>query len=129
MWPGGLQRLRIYPGECSAGAASQLRPGLCSCFFPIQFCLPGNFSVDIIAGMKAHQQFDIDYFQDEEGFFTARVPAIPGCIASGKTLKETYKNTVDAIESCLEARRKVGAMKPRKSRYAGVNTYKHTAHA
>ncbi|MCX6922987.1 MAG: type II toxin-antitoxin system HicB family antitoxin [Verrucomicrobia bacterium] len=36
--------------------------------------------------------------------FTARVPAIKGCIAWGKTLEEAYRNTVDAIESCLEAR-------------------------
>ncbi len=79
--------------------------------------------------MKAHHEFEIDYFQDEDGFFTAQVPAIPGCIASGKTLRQAYRNAVDAIESCLEARRKVGAMKLRKSRYAGLNVYRHAVHA
>ncbi len=48
--------------------------------------------------MKAYQEFQIDYFQDEDGYFTAEVPAIPGCIASGKSLKEAYRNAVDAIE-------------------------------
>jgi predicted RNase H-like HicB family nuclease len=77
--------------------------------------------------MKAYQEFEINYFQDEEGFFTAQVPAIPGCVASGKTLRQAYKNAVDAIESCLEARRKVGATKLRKPRYAGLNVYRRSA--
>ena len=79
--------------------------------------------------MKAYREFEIDYFQDEDGYFTAQVPALPGCIASGKTLQEAYRNAVDAIESCLEARRKLGAMKLRKSRYAGLNVYRQAVHA
>jgi predicted RNase H-like HicB family nuclease len=79
--------------------------------------------------MRKYREFEIDYFQDEDGYFTAQVPAIPGCIASGKTLREAYRNAVDAIESCLEARRKVGAMKLRKPRYAGLNVYRHAVHA
>ena len=79
--------------------------------------------------VKAHAEFEIDYFQDEDGYFTARVPAIPGCLASGKTLPEAYRNAVEAIESCLEARRKLGAMKLRKPRYAGLNVYRHTVNA
>ena len=53
--------------------------------------------------MKNYQEFQIDYFQDEDGMFTARVPAIRGCVAWGKKLEEAYSNAVDAIESCLEA--------------------------
>lgn len=83
----------------------------------------------MVTGVKAYQEFEIDYFQDEDGYFTAQVPAIPGCIASGKTLPEAYRNAVESIESCLEARRQVGAMKLRKSRYAGLNVYRHTVHA
>jgi predicted RNase H-like HicB family nuclease len=58
--------------------------------------------------MKNSEEFEIDYYQDEDGFFTAQVPAIPGCLAWGKTLEETYKNAIEAIESCLEAREKLG---------------------
>ena len=79
--------------------------------------------------MKGYQEFEINYFQDEDGYFTAEVPAIPGCIASGKTLRQAYRNAVEAIESCLEARRKVGATKLRKPRYAGLNLYRPAAHA
>lgn len=57
--------------------------------------------------MKQYQEFAINYFQDEDGMFTAQVPAIRGCVAWGKTLEEAYRNAIDAIESCLEARRNI----------------------
>ena len=79
--------------------------------------------------MEAYREFEINYFQDEDGFFTAQVPAIPGCIASGKTLPAAYRNAVDAIESCLEARRKIGAMKFRKTQYTGLNVYRRAVNA
>ncbi len=66
--------------------------------------------------MKPYQESAIDYFQDEDGVFTARVPAIKGCIAWGKTLEAAYRNAVDVIESCLEAREQVAAIKLRKPR-------------
>ena len=78
---------------------------------------------------KQYQEFAINYYQDEDGIFTAQVPAIRGCVASGRTLEEAYRNAVDAIESCLEARAKVAAMKLRKPRYAGVNLYRRPVHA
>ena len=77
----------------------------------------------------AYQEFDINYFQDEDGIFTATVPAIRGCVASGKTLEEAYRNAVDAIGSCLEARRKVAALKLRRVRYGGLNVYRRPVHA
>jgi len=70
--------------------------------------------------MKAYQEFAIDYFQDEDGIFTARVPAIKGCIAWGETLEAAYRNAVDAIESCLEARERVSALKLRKPQCLSV---------
>jgi predicted RNase H-like HicB family nuclease len=79
--------------------------------------------------MKTYQEFEINYFQDEDGMFTAEVPAIRGCVAWGRTLKEAYRNAVDAIESCLEARRLVAAGKIRKTRYAGLNVYRRPVHA
>ncbi len=78
--------------------------------------------------IKACQEFDINYFQDEDGVFTATVPAIRGCVTSGKTLEEAYRNAIDAIESCLEARRKVEALKLRRVRHGRVNVYRRPAH-
>ncbi|MSU63583.1 MAG: type II toxin-antitoxin system HicB family antitoxin [Pedosphaera sp.] len=79
--------------------------------------------------MKTYHEFAIDYFQDEDGMFTARVPAIRGCLAWGKTLEEAYRNAVEGIESCIEARARIGARKPRKPRYAGINVYRRPVHA
>ena len=79
--------------------------------------------------MKDYQEFAIDYYQDEDGVFTAVVPAIRGCVASGKTLQEAYRNAVDAIESCLEARQKVPELELRRNRYSRVNTYRRPVHA
>lgn len=79
--------------------------------------------------MKSHQEFEINYYQDEDGIFTAVVPAIRGCVASGKTLQEAYRNAIEAIESCLEAREKVASRKLRKPRYSGLNIYRRSAHA
>lgn len=79
--------------------------------------------------MKSCQEFEIDYYQDEDGRFTAQVTAIPGCLAWGDTLQEAYKNAVDAIESCLEARRILALKTRRKPRYAGLNVYRRPVHA
>ena len=82
-----------------------------------------------MTAVKIHQEFEINYFQDEDGMFTAEVPAIRGCVAWGKTLRDAHRNAVEAIESCLEARAKIGALKLRISRYAGLNVYRRPVHA
>jgi predicted RNase H-like HicB family nuclease len=79
--------------------------------------------------MRKYLEFEINYYQDEDGVFTAVVPAIRGCVASGKTLESAYRNTVDAIESCLEARQKVASLKMKRNRYSGLNTYRRPVYA
>jgi predicted RNase H-like HicB family nuclease len=79
--------------------------------------------------MQRFEEFEINYFQDEDGMFNAEVPAIRGCVAWGKTIEECYRNAVEAIESCIEAREKVASRKPRKSRYTGVNIYRRAVNA
>ena len=37
----------------------------------------------------------------EEGGFWAEVPAIPGCMTQGETIKELIQNLYDAVEGCL----------------------------
>jgi predicted RNase H-like HicB family nuclease len=41
-----------------------------------------------------------------EGGFTATVPALPGCISEGETLKETLENIQDAISGYISALKK-----------------------
>ena len=41
--------------------------------------------------------------QDEEGWYVATVPDIPGCYTQGKTIQQTLNRIKEAIEVCLEA--------------------------
>ena len=41
--------------------------------------------------------------RDEDGWFTATVPSLPGCISQGRTEEEAKKNIAEAIELHLES--------------------------
>lgn len=73
--------------------------------------------------MQQYYDFAIDYFQDEDGVFVAKVSALPGCVASGKTLDEAYKNIQAAIESCVEVRKKLDMPLP-SNPYSSKNNYR-----
>jgi predicted RNase H-like HicB family nuclease len=51
---------------------------------------------------KKIQQFKIIIEQDEDGYFVASVPALPGCYTQAKTLPELKKRIREAILLCLE---------------------------
>ncbi len=40
--------------------------------------------------------------QDEDGYFVAELPALPGCISQGKTFDEAIANIREAAEGWLE---------------------------
>lgn len=40
--------------------------------------------------------------QDENGYYTAEVPALPGCLSQGKSQEEAIDNIKEAIEGWLE---------------------------
>lgn len=40
--------------------------------------------------------------QDENGYYVAEVPALPGCLSQGKTREEAIANIKEAIEGWLE---------------------------
>ena len=40
--------------------------------------------------------------KDEDGYYVAEVPALPGCLSQGKTHDETVANVKEAIEGGLE---------------------------
>ena len=46
--------------------------------------------------------------QDEEGWYVAECPAIPGCVSQGRTLEEALVNIREAMELCLEVRLEEG---------------------
>lgn len=40
--------------------------------------------------------------QDENGYYVAEVPALPGCLSQGKTQEEAILNIKEAIEGWVE---------------------------
>ncbi|MBI2633115.1 MAG: type II toxin-antitoxin system HicB family antitoxin [Parcubacteria group bacterium] len=51
---------------------------------------------------KRSQQFRVIVEQDEDGYFIASVPILPGCYTQAKTLTELRKRIREAISLCLE---------------------------
>ena len=48
----------------------------------------------------------------EEGGYTVRVPALPGCVTEGDTLEEALENAREAIVLYLEALEDMGRAAP-----------------
>lgn len=40
--------------------------------------------------------------KDEDGYYVAEVPALPGCLSQGKTHEEALANITEAVEGWLE---------------------------
>jgi predicted RNase H-like HicB family nuclease len=47
-------------------------------------------------------KFKVSLEKDEDNWFTATVPFLPGCISQGKTEKEALKNIQEAIKLHLK---------------------------
>ncbi|MBV9303858.1 MAG: type II toxin-antitoxin system HicB family antitoxin [Acidobacteriaceae bacterium] len=48
------------------------------------------------------RQFDVVIERDEEGYYLASVPQIPGCHTQARTLDQVTERIREAIELCLE---------------------------
>ena len=47
-------------------------------------------------------KFGVVVEKDEDGYYVASVPELPGCHTQAKTLDEVMKRIKEAIEVCLE---------------------------
>ena len=52
--------------------------------------------------LKKPRQFKVLIEQDEDGFFVANVPALPGCQTQAKNLPELKKRIREAVLLCLD---------------------------
>jgi predicted RNase H-like HicB family nuclease len=48
------------------------------------------------------RQFDVVIERDEDGFYVASVPQLPGCHTQARSLDEITERIREAIELCLE---------------------------
>lgn len=48
-------------------------------------------------------QYRVIIQQDEDGWFVAECPALPGCVSQGKTRAEAVSNVRDAIKGYVES--------------------------
>jgi predicted RNase H-like HicB family nuclease len=62
------------------------------------------------------RDFNIVIEEDEDGFFVASVPELPGCHTQAKSLDVLMKRIREAIELCLE----VEQVQTSNSRFIGV---------
>jgi predicted RNase H-like HicB family nuclease len=49
-----------------------------------------------------NQQFDVLIERDEEGYYVASVPQLPGCHTQAQSLDAVMERIREAIELCLE---------------------------
>lgn len=57
-----------------------------------------------IMGEEEHmkKEFTVIIEQDEEGYFVAEVPELPGCHTQARSMDELLERTREAISLCLE---------------------------
>ena len=55
-------------------------------------------------GRQMAKAFDVIIERDEEGYYVATVPELPGCHTQAKSLDKLMERIREAIELCLEAR-------------------------
>lgn len=48
------------------------------------------------------REFDVVIERDEEGYYVALVPALPGCHTQGRSLDELMERVRETIALCLE---------------------------
>ncbi len=61
-------------------------------------------------------EFSVVIERDEEGYYVASVPALPGCHTQARSLDELMDRVREAIALCLE----VEAQEPSKLEFVGV---------
>jgi len=53
------------------------------------------------------REFNVVVERDEEGYYVASVPALPGCHTQARSLDKLMERIREAIELCLEVKREL----------------------
>ena len=68
-------------------------------------------------------QFKVVIERDEDGYFVASVPALPGCHTQAKTLPELMERVRDAIRLCRNVAKTNTSYRARMGRFAYEPTF------
>ena len=71
----------------------------------------------------SQKQFKVLIERDEDGFFVASVPALPGCHTQAKTLPDLMKRIREAIQLCLEVMKTNAKYRTKIQRFAYEPTF------
>lgn len=71
-----------------------------------------------MAYKNSQHQFKVVIERDEDGYFIAVVPALPGCSTHAKTLPELNNRVRDAIRLCLDVAKTNAKYRNRIRRFA-----------
>jgi predicted RNase H-like HicB family nuclease len=69
-----------------------------------------------LGGEEMERQFDVVIERDEEGFYVASVPQLPGCHTQARSLDEVMQRIREAAELCLE----VGGVPDQALEFVGI---------
>ncbi len=58
--------------------------------------------------------------EDDDGYYTVTVPALPGCVTQGRTKQEALDRVKEAIQGYLESLAKDGLPVPKDVEFADV---------
>jgi predicted RNase H-like HicB family nuclease len=63
---------------------------------------PKEFSDSFAMRKNGKQEFSVVVERDEEGYYVASVPTLPGCHTQARSLDKLMERVREAIELCLE---------------------------
>jgi antitoxin HicB len=67
---------------------------------------PGRAVYDSMGFARFTMRYRVIIEQDEDGFFVAECPSLPGCVRQGSTRQEALDNIKEAISGYLESLKK-----------------------
>jgi len=93
---------RLLPGLVAK--IKRLRPRKQHAYLA-QPCAGKEFGDSFAMRKHGKQEFSVVVERDEEGYYVASVPALPGCHTQARSLDKLMERVREAIELCLEVER------------------------
>lgn len=73
--------------------------------------------------MVKTMKLPVTMYRDEDGWYVAECPVIPGCVSQGRTEEQALENIREAMQLCLEVRQEQGLPLVIESREVEIPVY------